>query len=308
MNHYDDVKLNVEKLLQTQRAATTPDPHSHSGQDLTPIQLVESILARYSTAALYRSGLWRRLIYTHLKLDWFFEFRDYWINELGLRRIEPHDFHYLHSVYRKKFQQLSVEDSATHDQFLTAWQDPSTLYLLFAYQYKLALHPLSAYTLAKYIPRRADVLEYGCGLAPITKSLANFYPNKKLRLTAADIPSHMLHFVGWRHRNQPFIDTLSLNPADNTPLTDTYDAIACMTVFEHLPHPLPIVKHLHAQLNPDGIFMFDYIKSEGTGLDTASALRDRQQVLAFITKHFTILRGSIPTDGSNVKAVICKKK
>ena len=283
MNQYDDVQLDVAELLRKQHSQPSRyRPEARSAQELGLLRRMESTLARYSTAALYRAGLWRRLLYANLKLAWFYEFREYWVKELGLRRIELPDFYFLSGVYRQKFQALEADEAQGNDAFLATWQDPAALYLLFAYQYKLALHPLSAYTIAKYISPGDRICEYGCGLAPITQSLLNYYPSRNVNITATDIPSYMLHFLHWKFRDTPYINITVLDPGDDSPLKETYDVITCMTVFEHLPRPLPIAKHLHQQLKPGGIFMFDYIKSEGEGLDTQQALADRSKVLEFI--------------------------
>lgn len=307
MNKFDDVKLDIPRLLREHPPARY-SATAHTGQHLSLAKHASSILARYFTAVVYKTGLHRRLVYANLKLDWFFEFRHYWMKVLELRRLELHDFYFLSGLYRQKFQALAIPDHASPAEFLAAWQSPATLYLLFHYQYKLALHPLSAYTLAKYIHPGSHVLEYGCGLAPITQSLIKYYPGKNLNFTVADIPTVLLHFVQWKFRTARCVRILPLDPGNLTPLDAAYDVITCLTVLEHLPNALPIVKHLHHHLKPDGYFVFDYIRSEGKGLDTGSSLRDRDAVLNFIRQNFNVIRGTIPSDGRNVKTVICQKK
>lgn len=304
VNKYDRVALDTNKLWM-EGPAIAWQPEARSGDGFGLLARVEARLKLYVTGFLYGSGLWRRFIYANLKLGWFYEFREYWMKELGLRRLELPDFYFLSGTYRQRFQALTVSAA---NMFLQAWQEPAALYLLFHYQYKLALHPLAAYQLAPYIPRGARVCEYGCGLAPIAQCLVNFYRGKNITITAADIPSYMLHFVRWKFRATPFVRVAALDPNDNAPLKELYDVIACMTVFEHLPRPLLLVQHLHRQLKPGGIFMFDYIAAEGRGLDTKAAVIQRSDMLNFIREHFTVLRGTLPTDDRSVAAVICRKK
>lgn len=307
-NEYDNMNVSVTELLRRQsKHKSAYNPTAHTAGSLSLTAQIVSILSRYETAFLFKSGLLRRLIYANLKLDWFYEFREYWVNELGMRKIEPHDFYFLHGVYRQKFQKLEVPDSADPDEFLRIWQQPATIYLLFAYQFKLALQPLAAYPFARYIPRNAKVCEYGCGLAPISQSLIKFYPSRRLNITVADIPLYMLHFLSWKYRHNPAVRILTINPSSEGSLTDIYDVITCMTVLEHLPRPLITMKHLHSCLSPRGIFIFDYIKSEGTGLDTAAGLSERAAVLDFIRQHFKVLKGSISEQGSISQPVICQR-
>lgn len=307
MNKYNDIQFNVNDLLRQQAERWCWDPRAHSGQQQWISKVLLDVFRRSIVAGLYASGLWRRLIYSHIILGWFYEFRQYWMKELEGRRLEPYDFYYLAGVYRQKFQALQLPADEGGPDFLTAWQAPASVWLLFHYQYKLALHPLPAYRLARYIRFGASVCEYGCGLAPIAQSLIKYYSSKNLRLTVADIPSVMLHFVGWKLRDRLYVRVLSIDPASHSPLDTIYDVIICMTVLEHLPQPLVIVQHLWEQLKPEGIFIFDYIKSEGTGLDAKGSLIERQQVLDFIRQHFTILEGKIPADHSSVGTIIAQK-
>jgi 2-polyprenyl-3-methyl-5-hydroxy-6-metoxy-1,4-benzoquinol methylase len=307
-NKYDNVYLDVADLLKKQ-VLNYPsyDPNARSGDGLGLLGYLKSKLRLYFTALLYKTKVYKKLIYSNIKLDWFYEFHDYWVNELGNRPINPHDFYFLFGVYRQKFQEVKAPDSATDEQHLKAWQDPRNVYLLFANQYKLALHPLSAHRFIKYIPKGGNLCEYGCGFAPITTSLCKFYPYKNVKITCADIPTIMLHFIRWKFRDKKFVRIIEIDPSNDEPLDDEFDVIFCMTVFEHLPRPIPVIKHLHSKIKLGGYLIFDYIKSEAKGLDTASSLRDRIPVLQYILDNFEITEGKILLDGTSVGTTVCKK-
>ncbi len=308
MNKYDDVRLDVPRLLNEQKLTLRSyDPHARSGDDLGGPGRLGTRLRLYLTGFLYKIGVYQRLIYSNIKLDWFYEFRDYWVNELGNRPIEPHDFHFLSGVYRQRFQDVEVPDFATDVGHLEAWRDPRNIHLLFANQYKLALRPLFAHRFIKYIPRGGNVCEYGSGLAPVATSLCRFYPYLSVRITCADIPTIMFHYTRWKFRDKRYVRMVEINPSNDEPLNEEFDVIFCMTVLEHLPRPMPVVKHLCERIKSRGHFVFDYIKSEGRGLDTASALRDRISVLRYVLDRFEVVEGRISLDGSNVGTVVCQK-
>ena len=313
MNQFDDVRLEVQRLLEDQSKRLPPhDPTARSGDGLGVSGRIRALARLYWTGALIKTGLHRRLVYANLKLDWFYEFQDYWMKELGNRPIQPHDFYFLHGVYRQRIQDYPVEDADTppvlaDEAHVKVWQDPRITYYLFAYQHKLALQPLRAYRFVKYIPRRGSVCEYGCGAAPIATSLVKYYPHLNLRITCADIPHMIFHYTRWKFRSCPFVRAVMIHPGNDAPLDEEYDTIFCLEVFEHLPRPLPVLQHLEACLKPGGHLVFDYVRSEGKGLDTAAGLRDRLKVLRYVSDRFTVIEGAIPLDGSDVNTTVVRK-
>lgn len=303
MNKYDQAEIDLTSLLQ--RALKT---RPRQGPAITPLDIFGQKIKFYGQAVLYRLGIWQRLVSSNLAIGWFDDFRHYWMHELDMRRIDLPDFFYLRGVYRSRFQAVAVSQTQEEDAaFLTPWQRAATLYLLFSYVYKLALHPIYIWQIKNFIKRGNAVCEYGCGVAPVLGNLAHFYPDRRLTLTGADIPTIMLHYARWRLQNFKNVTIQQIDPNDDAPLTDQYNLITCLTVFEHLPRPLAIVKHLHDHLKPRGYFVFDYIKAAGTGLDTAGAVRERQQVLDFVRSNFAVVKGKIPDKNVNIKMVICRK-
>ena len=309
MNRYEVVPRSVTELMAQQRQQGSQwDPAAHSGSDLGVMAHIEARL-RFVTAALgQRLGLTRRLVYANLQLAWFNEFQHYWREELGMRRIHPIDFYHLRGVLRQKFQDVAVPSGVNSQDFLSVWQQPETLYSLFQYVYKLALSPVVAWRILKHIPRGAAVCEFGCGLAPVTDNLCRYFPYRKVSITVADIPTYMLHFVGWKYRAVPFVRVVDIDPVSDSPLSGSFDVITCLTVFEHLPRPLAIAQHFHQVLREGGLLIFDYRASEGTGLDTKEASEEREQVLRFIEQHFTVVEGVIDAEQEHFGTVVYRKR
>jgi 2-polyprenyl-3-methyl-5-hydroxy-6-metoxy-1,4-benzoquinol methylase len=314
MNRYDDVRLDVRALLKEQEAKLPPpDPHARSGDGLGPLGALASVIRLCALGALVKTGIHRRLIYANLRLDWFREFQEYWQGELGNRPIHPHEFHFLYGVYRQRlqsirFEQIENPDLASDEKHLEAWQDPRLTYYLFAHTYRLALHPLRVHPFIGYVPRGGRVAEYGCGAAPILTALARRYRHLNLQLVGADIPHLLFHYARWKFRHDRFVTMIPIEPDDDAPLPGTYDTIFCLETLEHVPRPIAVVQHFHRALKAGGHLVFDYIRSEGVGLDTATSLRDRLPALRFILDHFDIVRGRVATDGSHVEPSVARKR
>ena len=314
MNRYDDVRPDVAGLLKEQDARLPPpDPTARSADGLGVFGRLASVLRLYATGALVKLGWQRRLVHASLRLDWFDEFQDYWVNALGYRPLHAHDFHFLSGVYRARlqtirFDQLENPALASDVKHLEAWRDPRMVYYLFAHTYRLALSPLRVHPFIRYVPRGGRVAEYGCGAAPIASALVRYYRHRDLRLVCADIPHLLFHYARWKFRRHPFVTMLAIHPDDDAPLPGEFDTIFCLEVLEHLPRPLAALQHLHQRLTRGGHLVFDYVRSEGTGLDTASALRDRLTGLQFILDHFDIVSGQIRLDGSHVRTTVARKR
>ncbi len=309
MNQYDNVELNIAQLLEEQNARFPAfDPQARSGDHFGIVGACRETIHYFVIFMLCRSGLYRRLLYANIILSWFDEFRCYWVRELKNRPIEIHDFYYLLGTYRSRFQEVAVPDLANDQQHLAAWQDPRNIYLLFSNQYKVALDPLGPQRFVKYIPRGSSVCEYGSGFAPVTTFLCKFYARLDLRITCVDIQNVLLHFIRWKFKEKRFIHILESKPGHGSPLEEEYDVLFCTTVFEHLPRPLHVVKDLHAHIKKGGYFIFDYIKSEGKGLDTRGGLDERLEVLRFIKDGFDLIEGELYLDGRHVRTVVCRKR
>jgi 2-polyprenyl-3-methyl-5-hydroxy-6-metoxy-1,4-benzoquinol methylase len=314
VNQYDDFRPDVAALLREQDAALTPPAGEvRSAAGLGLLGRVASVARLYALGGAVRLGLHRRLVYANLRLDWFHEFQHYWVNELGNRPIHPHDFYTLLGIYRQRlqtieFEQLQDPDRASDTTHLDAWRDPRLVYYLFAHTYRQALSPLRVHSFASFIPRGGRIAEYGCGAAPIVAALARWYRHRDLQLTAADIPHLLFHYARWRLSRYPFVRAVAIKPDDDEPLPGEYDTIFCLETLEHVPRPVRVLQHLHRVLAPGGHLVFDYIRSEATGLDTLAALHDRGPALRFVLDHFDVVKGRVTTDGTHVEPSVVRKR
>lgn len=308
MNRYDDVRPDVPRLLAEQDARLpTKPPSARSSDGLGLLGRAWSRLRLYGLGLLVLTGWHRALVYANLRLDWFYEFQRYWVDELGNRPLHPHDFFYLFGVYRQRLQSIEP-DLSTDAAQLASWRDHRIVYYLFGHTYRQALSPLRVQRYARYLRRHGRVAEYGCGAAPVVTALSRHYRHLDLALVAADIPHLLFHFVRWRFRDTPYVTVAPIVPDDDAPLTGRYDAIFCLEVLEHVPRPLAVLRHVLDVLQPGGVLVFDYVKSEGTYLDSATSLHERDAALRFLLDHFDVLEGRVPLDGSHVQPTVVRKR
>jgi len=183
MNKFDDVRLDLPSLLAEQRRRNLTDRlPCGSGEDVSIGGFVQMWLKRRMVERLVDWRVWERLVHSNIALGWFHEFERYWVEELHLRPISPPDFHFLKGVYRQRFQTLiDVSDV------------------------NAALNPLAARDVIRWIPRHGTVLEFGCGLAPITNSLTRFYRDRNLRITCADVEHVLFHNMRSRFSAEPCV-------------------------------------------------------------------------------------------------------
>ena len=252
---------------------------------------------------LNKLGLFKKLAESGFIRRWFNEFNFYWQKELGGRPLKFHDFFYLHSLYRSRYSDIKLENELNHNQFLADWQKPGNIYQIFSCAYQYGVNPFSFLSFKKYLQKGMKILEYGCGFAPISTSLFHYHPNK-FNLTIADIPGFTFHYAKWKLK--PFgVKTIDINSA-SFPSLEKYDAIFIITVLEHLTNPLAVIKHLTKSLNPGGLLIFDYIKSDADGLDTKQSLMERGKVISFIKENFKIIQGNL--NAENIKTIVAIKK
>jgi len=291
-NLYDDVRIDIE---EAHRSFVKPDKRVLQKRSL------------YLTGLLIKLGLWKRLVESGFIRDWFDEFYFYWVNNLGCRPLNLYDFFWLYSHYRTRFQTVEVTEHANAHEFTGAWQLYENIYSLFHFVYKYALNPLSFFPYAKYIRHAGHVLEYGCGIAPITYSALKYGNLKKCMFTIADLRQFPFHYAKYRLSNYENVSFIDIEAGILPELPSKYDVVFILQVLEHLQDPLRVIQHLHQNMQSKACLIFDYIKSEGHGLDTIQSVRERPHVLKFIEQNFELIRGKIDKHDSMGTTIVIKK-
>jgi len=262
----------------------------------------------------YRRYAYRALRQVYVDLTWFNQFKEYWCKILHGRPFwGVQDLFYLKNLYRSKFQNLALTDSNNSYAHLNAWQQPEMIYSLLHYVAKESItdHVYIVQHFNRLVKnkKKLKLLEFGCSLAPITTALYSFNRIKPEQVYLADIQTLPFHYGAYRFRHSSNITPLLLSPENDFTLqiNDSLDVIFCVEVFEHLNKPFETVKIFYEKLNANGLLFFDYIKSNGEGLDTIEGLEQRSKVLNFIQENFEILVGNV-TKENNSGLVVARKE
>lgn len=303
MNTFEEINFNLNNLYE--KAV------DFSARKITPKKrfFLINYFYLFFSGLTVKLGIRKRLALGNWTLGWFDEFNDFWKEILEGRPIDPLDFHFLRMFYRIRFQKLSHSDDRDEEKNLAAWQKPETLYILFDGIWKSALvADLKFFPFLRYLPKNGRILEYGCNTSPVVCGLIRYLPHRKYEFVIADILQINFVFSIYKLGKFKNVKSLLLTPLNNriSP-DDKYDAIVCTAVLEHTPNPLEIVESFHKSLNKNGILIFDYVKSEGDGLDSKNSVSQRTPCLEYIEENFKIIKGKIDKN-SHVGLVVTTLK
>lgn len=295
INSYDNINIDVDRLFKKKININPP---------LYPSYL-KRMFNRYLNAIQIKSGLIHPLVESGLKRKWFYEFRKYWYEVLKGRPLYLHDFYFLLGIHRQRFQTNETPDYAEEKEFLESWQNKDTLYQLFGAVRRFSRECLHSRRFEKWIKKGDSTLEYGCGIAPITYSLVNYSLKRKLNMHIADIHQINFHYAIYRLPKE--VNNFTITPYVNAIEEKKYNIIIMMTVMEHLPDPLDTVINITKGLKKQGLFIFDYILSDGKNQDTIEAIDQRVDVLNYIKENFVVLEGDLLEDQS-MGHTVCRLK
>lgn len=310
-NQFDNLKVDVEKIFQQyhfKKNGTLVASKNRSKE-----YFFQKIYSSPLISIRWKNYIWHMLRRTNLDQSWFKIFSKYWSEILKGRPLwSPYDLFYLKNHYRIKFQNKYLPYSNSPSIHLKAWQEWELLYLLLHYATKESFvnysNCINWYKKLRY-KKSNTILEYGCSCAPITTTFFEFLRSSQNDIFfLCDLQCLPFHYATYKFRNLPNVIPILLNPENNFQLTleKKVDVIFCLMVFEHLNEPLKTVKNFHQILNDGGVLFFDYIKGDGEGHDTFQAVKQRNEVLEFICKHFTLLTGKIDKSESTKLTIVRK--
>ena len=298
-NHFDNFTLDILALKNKVLANNSKKTLHH----IFPMGLL------LFNVVIHKLKISEEFVYSYLLTNWFQEFRNFWSEIMDGRPLDIIDFHFLRLSYRNKFQNVKHFNEPDNIDFLTAWHSNENMYLLFGSIWKYAK---SAYLnfLAFYfeLPKKGKILEYGCGIAPITTGILKYFPSKKYAFEICDILQINFLYAIYNLSNRQNVKYHIMSPYNNLIDKNNYSVIICQTVLEHIPNPLEVVKSFYDGLEDEGILVFDYIKGDGSGLDSKKSVEEREKTLKFIKNNFFLIKGKISFEKSVGLCIVKKLK
>lgn len=280
-NRLDDIRIDFAESFKLQ-----DDWLLRVEKKTVAASFLRNKLSKLYYSLLKRFGLWDPMLMSGFISGWFDEFQEYWSNCLGGRPINIMDFHGLMLHYRKAFHGITELSWSNADQHVRNYQSSENLFCLMSLIRRDALLPLRAPSVMNAIAPNMTILEFGCCHAPIYKSWRLFLNHINCTWFLADIPNYGFHYarhVYGRDNNVRFV-TIEGDHFDEPlkEISEKFDIIIVQEVFEHLHKPREIAEYLLNRLKPNGIFAFDYIKSDAKGLDTPAGLVEREETLRYL--------------------------
>lgn len=309
-NRFDNLKVDVPGIF-----SQYPLEKMVADSDVQPKDFFTKVYANSFLPLGLRINIWRAAFNAHQDLTWFEDLSKYWTKVLKGRPLwGPYDAYFLKNMYRVKFQRNMLPDTADANTHLDAWQRPELVYSLLHLASKPSL-PADVRIMQqamRYVGRNhgLQVLEFGCSTAPLTYASTRFLDSGKNTYHLADIAMLPYHYGAWRLRSRADIVRHLLRP-ENDFLPDFFepmDMVFCCQVFEHLNKPLEIAQYFHRILKPQGVLVFDFLLTKGTGLDSKQGVEQHSQVLDFIRTHFEILQGSQLREGQGVDLCYVRRR
>ena len=239
-NYYDNIKIDIRKQ------------HERLNNDIklcNPVNPRKNLFRFLIDTVLFKLKLYPKLIDSGFIRGWFCKFNDYWTNILNGRPLRFHDFFYLYSLYRTQFRDIELKNNPSADEIMKTYEQPENIYQIFSCTYIYALSPFLYLNFKQYLKPNDEILEYGCGVAPIATGILT-YEKKPYNLTIADIQQFTYHFAKWNLKSLG-VKCVDIDPS-KLPRLEKYNLIFLNQVLEHLVNPFETVQYLTNHLKKDG--------------------------------------------------------
>lgn len=113
-----------------------------------------------------------------------------------------------------------------------------------------------------------QLCEVGSGIAPVSAYCAPFKPYWDYLLV--DVASPHLAFGAWRTKQRTRVVRI------DDEVWSASEVFTALDVFEHLPDPLTVAHLLVERMMPGGYLHYNFIETDGSGLDLATASQRRE--------------------------------
>ena len=149
----------------------------------------------------------------------------------------------------------------------------------------------------KNIKPNCRVLEYGCGVGPVTNWLIENYLDQlrvqNIKFELVDVAGEHLEFAKWRfNKKAPDIEIVYHEITEDYPLPkfkNRIDVALLMDVLEHLPNPLAVIKNVYSAMDEfGGVLVANWLTRHGHKgyADLEEAELERDAVMKFIEDEF----------------------
>jgi SAM-dependent methyltransferase len=134
---------------------------------------------------------------------------------------------------------------------------------------------------------RAEILDFGCGLAQFSRSLATYLSKRDVpaHLYLADIPTLRADFLVWLGKQSPVpISFLACTPESPVPELPPCDLCVATDFFEHVHDPVGYFEKLHDSLRSGGLMYVDVADHREEFMHVSpdlARLRERIQALGY---------------------------
>lgn len=208
------------------------------------------------------------------------------------------DYRSFNSLSYKLFQ---VFFSDTGDEIYTAYERHGPMHFLRMLSYsepQWSENDLIVQHLEKY--SNVDIVDYGCGLAQSSRTLANYLKTRGIatRLFLIDIPTIRKDFLLWIGEKSD-IETKFLDCTASSPIPDLPSCDVCIATefFEHVHEPVNYFDHINSALRKNGLLVTnvsDHIEEFMHVSPNLQTLRNRIHELGYdVLKENQILRKTL---------------